>query len=62
MMSHPLTNFKLKKYQHDPKFNGVYSRKNLSKIKNSAYVINLDEYEWIGTHWIALYLNAENIT
>ena len=45
MMSHPLTNFKLKKYQHDPKFNGVYSRKNLSKIKNSAYVLNLDEYE-----------------
>ena len=45
MMSHPFTNFKLKKYQNDPKFNGVYSRNNLSKIKNSAYIINLDEYE-----------------
>ena len=22
---------------------------------------SLDEYEWIGTHWIALYVNAENV-
>ena len=27
-----------------------------------AYVINLDEYKSIGTHWIALYVNAENIS
>ena len=26
-----------------------------------AYVINLDEYESIGTHWIALYVNGNNI-
>ena len=25
-------------------------------------MINLQEYESIVTHWIALYLNAENIT
>ena len=24
--------------------------------------MNLDEYESIGTHWIALYMNAENVT
>ena len=29
------------------------------KIKDGAYVINLDEYESIGTHWIALYVNGE---
>ena len=45
-----------------PKFNGVYSRNNLSKIKDGAYIINLDEYESIGTHWVALYVNAENVT
>ena len=38
------------------------SRNNLQKTKDGAYVINLDEYESIGTHWIALYVNAENLT
>ena len=33
---------------------GVYSRDNLPKIKDGAYVINLDEYS--GTHWVALYV------
>ena len=32
-------------YQNKPKFNGVYSINNLSKIKvGGAYIINLDEY------------------
>ena len=31
--------------QNESRFNGVYSRDNLSgSIKNGAYVINLDEY------------------
>ena len=25
-------------------------------------MINLDQYESIGTHWVALYVNAENVT
>ena len=29
-------------------------------MKGGAYIINLDEYESIGTHWIALYANAKN--
>ena len=37
------------------------SRNNLPKIKGGAYV-NLDEFKSIGTHWIALYVNAENVT
>ena len=62
MLPHPLINFEIQKYyQNEPKFNGVYSRNNLSKIKDGACIINLDEYESIGTHWIALYVNAENI-
>ena len=43
-------------------FNGVYSRNNLSKIKDGACVINLDEYELLGTHWIALYVNDNKVT
>ena len=38
------------------------SRNYLSKIKNVTYIINPDEYQSIGTHWIALYVNAKNIT
>ena len=50
MPSHPLTNFEIQKYyQNKPKFNGVHSRTNLPKIKNGAHLINLDEYESIGT-------------
>ena len=33
-----------------------------NKIKNGAYVINLDEYHDIGTHWIALYVNNKTVT
>ena len=51
-----------KYYQNKPKFNRIYSRNNLSEIKDEAYIINIDDYESIGTHWIALYLNAKNVT
>ena len=66
---HPLTNFEIQAYyQNEPRFNGVYSRDNLpersstDKIKNGAYVINLDEYHDIGTHWVALYVNDKSDT
>ena len=53
MPPYSLTNFEIQKYyQNEPKLNSVYSRNNLPKIKDKAYVINLDEYESIGTHWI----------
>ena len=46
-------------YKNKPKFNGVYSRNNLpNKIKNGAYVINLDEYENTGTHWVSLFVKT----
>ena len=64
MTPHPLTNFEIEAYyQNEPRFNGVYSRDNLpDKIKDGAYVINLDEYYDIGTHWIALYVNNKTVT
>ena len=58
-----LTNFELQKcYQNTPKFNDVYSRNDLTKVKDGTYIINLDGYESIETHWIALYVNEENGT
>ena len=59
MPPHPLTNFEIQKYyKNEPRFNGIYSRDNLPKIKDRAYVINLDEYSDIGTHWVALYVHS----
>ena len=60
---HPLTNFEIKDYyENEPRFNGVYSRDNLPKtIKNGTYVINLDEYADVGTHWIALYVKNNEV-
>ena len=63
MPPHPLTNFEIQKYyENEPRYNGVYSRDNLPKIKDGAYVINLDEYSHIGTHWVALWVNDNNVT
>ena len=63
MQPHPLTNFEIERYcENEPKFNGVYSRNNLSTIKDGAYIMNLHEYESIGTHSIALYVNDNNAT
>ena len=63
MSPHPLTNFEIQKYdQNEPRFNGVYSRNNQAKkIEDGAYVINLDEYADVGTHWIALFCNRKEI-
>ena len=60
---HPLTNFEIQKYyQNEPRFNDFFSRNNLpKKIKDEAYVINLDEYANVGTHWIALFCNRNEI-
>ena len=39
-----------------------FSRNNLpKKIKDGTYVINLDEYGYVGTHWIALFCNRNEI-
>ena len=47
----------MKYSENESRFNGVYSRDNLpNKVKDGTYVINLDEYSDIGTHWIDLYV------
>ena len=36
MLPYLLTDFETQKYQNEPKFNGAYSRNNLSKIKDGG--------------------------
>ena len=51
-----------KYYQNEPKFNGVYLRNNLPKIRDGRYVKNLDEFKSTGTHWAALHVNGHKAT
>ena len=62
--NNPLTNFEIKRYyQNKPRFNWIFSKYNLpkKKVKDGAYVINLDEYADFGTHWIALFCKKTEI-
>ena len=63
MPPYSLTNFEIQNYyKNEPRFNGVFSRNKLAiKIKDGAYVINLDEYADVATHWIALSCNRNEI-
>ena len=63
MPSHPLTNFEIQYYyQNKPRFDSVYSRNNFpKKIKDAAYVTNLDEYADVGTYWITLFCRRTEI-
>ena len=59
---HPLTNIEISEYYaSESRFNGVYSRNNVPKIKKGAYVINSDEYENTGMHWIALFVKTNEV-
>ena len=64
MAPYRLTNFEIQSYyQSKPRFSGVYSIDNFpDKIKDGAYVVNLDEYSDIGNLWIALYVNNKTVT
>ena len=62
MPPHPSSNFKIQIcYPKAPNIKGINSRNNLPKIKDGAYVINLDRYKSIRTHWITLHLDSDNV-
>ena len=55
------SNFEIQKYyKNETKLNGVYSRKNLPKIKDGAYAINLDEYKSTVCINQQMYVNGDN--
>ena len=58
-----LNDFEIQKYyQNEPKFSVVYLRNNLPKIKEGAYIINLDDFKSIGALRIVFYVNSNNAT
>ena len=40
-----------------PRFNDIFLRNNFPKIKDGAYVINLDNKNSKGTHWVSLFID-----
>ena len=60
--SHPLNNIEITNYfNYELWFNDVFSRNNFPRIKDGAYVINLNDSKSQGTHWISLFIDR-NIT
>ena len=55
---HLLSNIEITKYfNNDLRFNGVFSRNNLSRIKDGVYVINLDDKKIKGRHCVKLFID-----
>ena len=44
-------------FKYEPRFNSVFSRNNLPRIKDGAYVINRDDKNSKGTHWVSLFID-----
>ena len=47
----------MKYFNYNPRFNGVFSRSNLPRIKDGAYVINHDDKNNKGTYWFSLVID-----
>ena len=55
---HSLNNTEITNYfKYESRFNGIFSRNNLPEIKDGVYVINLDDKNGKGTHWVLLFIN-----
>ena len=47
----------IKYFNYKPRFNGVFSRDNLPRMKDGTYMINLDDRQSKGTHWVSLFID-----
>ena len=51
-----MSNIKITKYfNYRHRFNGIFSRDNLTRIKNETFIINIDDKQSIGAHWVSLF-------
>ena len=48
-------------FKEEKRFNGVYSRNNLPKLKTGSYVINLDHSKNTKTHWIVIFVKEDEV-
>ena len=44
-------------FDDEPRFNSVFSRNSLARIKDGAYVINIDDKNSKRKHWVSLLIN-----
>ena len=44
-------------FDDEPRFNSVFSRNSLARIKDGAYVINIDDKNSKRKHWVSLFIN-----
>ena len=44
-------------FNNEPRFNGAFSRNNLRRTKDGVHVINLNDKNSKGTHWISLFFD-----
>ena len=59
---HPLNNNKITNYfKYEPRFKDVFSRNNLPRIKDRAYVVNLDDKKSKITHWVSLFIDRNAV-
>ena len=59
VLLHSLSNIVIIKYfNYKSRFNGVFSRDNIPRIKDGAYVINLDHKQSKGTYWVLLFIDG----
>ena len=49
-------------FNNEPRFNGVYSKDNLPRIKDETFFINLNDKQSKGTHWISLFIHKNTVT
>ena len=57
-MFHILNNIEItNNFNFAPRLNSVFSRINLSIIKDETYVINFNDKNSKGTHWVSLFVD-----
>ena len=59
---HPLTNLEIQDcFNKEKRLNGVFSNNNLPKLKEGAYVLNLDHSQNTGTHWVLIFVKENEV-
>ena len=62
MLLPTLSSIEIAKYfNFDPRSTGVFSRDNLPRIKDGVYVIDLDDKQSKGTHWVSLFNDRNTV-
>ena len=51
--------YRNKYFNYERRFSGVFSRDNFARIRDGTYVINLDDKQSKGTHWVSLFIDRK---